>query len=244
MELFDNIKEIKEQLFDAPVEVKKAFNDVVKYFSKDSQKVRIKSDSDIEKFLSELSPEVLVSVYKGNIKHYIPRGEYVFNDEYELVKGPGTIPTKESDYSKLLDKAYERIQKIIDKTSKFKAIIDKHNSELAKLEAETKAKREAKRKAEKERIKRWESRGEVYSPFDSEVTSKIVSLGVPEDIAKAVNKVENESYRSQPKIDAKDLELATKGVEKLSKELQDIIEQYKYEKAKSFNEANKNALSY
>ena len=32
MELFDNIKEIKEQLFDAPVEVKKAFNDVVKYF--------------------------------------------------------------------------------------------------------------------------------------------------------------------------------------------------------------------
>ena len=31
-ELFDNIKEIKEQLFDAPVEVKKAFNDVVKYF--------------------------------------------------------------------------------------------------------------------------------------------------------------------------------------------------------------------
>mgnify|MGYP003088325408 CR=1 FL=1 len=99
MELFDNIKEIKEQLFDAPVEVKKAFNDVVKYFSNDAQKVRVKSDSDIEKFLSELSPEVLVSVYKGNIKHYIPRGEYVFNDEYELVKGPGTIPTKESDYS-------------------------------------------------------------------------------------------------------------------------------------------------
>ena len=36
-ELFDNIKEIKEQLFDAPVEVKKAFNDVVKYFSNDSR---------------------------------------------------------------------------------------------------------------------------------------------------------------------------------------------------------------
>lgn len=34
MELFDNIKGIKEQLFDAPVEVKKAFNDVVKYFFK------------------------------------------------------------------------------------------------------------------------------------------------------------------------------------------------------------------
>ena len=36
-ELFDNIKEIKEQLFDAPVEVKKAFNDVVKYFGTQSE---------------------------------------------------------------------------------------------------------------------------------------------------------------------------------------------------------------
>ena len=33
MEYFDNLKEIKEQLFDAPIEVKKAFNQVVEYFA-------------------------------------------------------------------------------------------------------------------------------------------------------------------------------------------------------------------
>ena len=34
MDYIDNLKEIKEQLFDAPVEVKKAFNQVVEYFGK------------------------------------------------------------------------------------------------------------------------------------------------------------------------------------------------------------------
>jgi hypothetical protein len=32
-QLFDNLGEIKEQLFDAPTEIKHAFNDVVQYFS-------------------------------------------------------------------------------------------------------------------------------------------------------------------------------------------------------------------
>ena len=62
MDYIDNLKEIKEQLFDAPVEVKKAFNQVVEYF--DNSIVHVMGDpyqweydskliSDLNKIISQ-----------------------------------------------------------------------------------------------------------------------------------------------------------------------------------------------
>lgn len=48
MEYFDNLKEIKEQLFDASTEVKQAFNQVVEYFAGKSV---IHRDSDNNKMI-------------------------------------------------------------------------------------------------------------------------------------------------------------------------------------------------
>ena len=41
MDYIDNLKEIKEQLFDAPVEVKQAFNQIVEYFANEPKKFAV-----------------------------------------------------------------------------------------------------------------------------------------------------------------------------------------------------------
>jgi hypothetical protein len=90
-EFFSNIK---EQLADAPVGVKKAFNEVVNYFDGKYQKsssVRVK---DLKKFLDKIDDEDLVFIDT--------RGQFIFTRTEGSYKDSGSfdIPNESDLYTR------------------------------------------------------------------------------------------------------------------------------------------------
>lgn len=102
MKLFNNLNEVKEALFDAPVDVKSSFNNVVQYFSKSAEKWVVASFYHSKSEFEKDHWDVAVIPY-SYFKEKNSEAKYDY-ERYELLNGP----YDNKDYAERVSEQYEQ----------------------------------------------------------------------------------------------------------------------------------------